>query len=123
MGRLPSRQFRPLVGDRSTYISSPLKGQRMSDVAGESFLTRRIVQLLVTEVLSYGLFFSVHSHGDPLGIRIGLGAPIALIFLPLYAMMTGEYLTAGVSLFADVTFGLIISLSIKHRWKWVGGTC
>ena len=96
----------------------------MSRVTAKSLLVRRILQLLVTEGLSFCLFFDVRSRqGDPSGIRIGLGAPIILLFFPLYAIEDKEYMALLVTLLVDMTFALIITFSIIKRCNWVGGTC
>jgi hypothetical protein len=96
----------------------------MSRVTAKNLLVRRIVQLLVTEGLSFCLFFDVRSRqGDPSGIRIGLGGPIVLLFFPLYAIEDREYIALLVTFLIDIAFALIITFSIIKKWRWIGGTC
>jgi hypothetical protein len=94
----------------------------MEKVLNTAPLLRLIIQLVITEIVSICFFLPAGSHlGFGFTLRLGLGAPVILAFLPLWALKDGDYVGAIVASLIDLGFLLLIAFSIiNNRWKFGG---
>jgi hypothetical protein len=96
----------------------------MSEEMAGTVLRRLVMQLLVTEALSFCFFFSLVRSATWTSANLarwGLMAPISLVFIPLLAFQSGDYTAGGQILLEDIVFVAVLALSIIKCWKWVGG--
>jgi hypothetical protein len=97
---------------------------QLRESSSKHLLIRCIVQVLLTEGLSFWFFVGLRSYlGEPLALRLGLMAPVFLFVLLTDALKDTRYVAFLLTLLVDTAFVAVVTFSIIKKRTFVGNIC